>query len=160
MAVWYEKGIGGPADMAEAVYCYKQSAESNETGGINVLAEYYFYGRNGFPKDPARAFRYCQKAMDLGSTYNRPIMARCYLEGWGTPVDYAEAYVMASKSSSWSNGTESCYVLGRIYCDSLGKPEDIGKGVEFLRQISDHHPEAQEELKKYKKGLFGGWKRR
>ena len=42
----------------------------------------------------------------------------------------------------------------------LGKPEDIGKGVEFLRQISDHHPEAQEELKKYKKGLFGGWKRR
>ena len=160
VAAWYEKGIGGPADMAEAVYCYKQSAESNETGGLNVLAEYYFYGLNGFPKDPARAFRYCQKAMDLGSTYNRPIMARCYLEGWGTPVDYAEAYVMASKSSSWSNGAESCYVLGRIYCDGLGKPEDIGKGVEFLRQISDHHPEAQEELKKYKKGLFGGWKRR
>ena len=51
-------------------------------------------------------------------------------------------------------------MLGRIYCDGLGKPEDIGKGVEFLRQISDHHPEAQEELKKYKKGLFGGWKRR
>lgn len=75
-------------------------------------------------------------------------------------MDYAEAYVMASKSSSWSNGAESCYVLGRIYCDGLGKPEDIGKGVEFLRQISDHHPEAQEELKKYKKGLFGGWKRR
>ena len=98
--------------------------------------------------------------MDLGSTYNRPIMARCNLEGWGTPVDYAEAYTMASKSSCWSNGAESCYVLGRIYCDGLGKPEDIGKGVEFLRQISDHHPEAQEELKKYKKGLFGGWKRR
>lgn len=68
VATWYEKGIGGPADMAEAVYCYKQSAESNETGGLNVLAEYYFYGLNGFPKDPARAFRYCQKAMDLGST--------------------------------------------------------------------------------------------
>lgn len=79
-------------------------------------------------------------------------MARCYLEGWGTPVDYAEAYVMASKSSSWSNGAESCYVLGRIYCDGLGKPEDIGKGVEFLAPDQRSSPRGTGGTEKVQEG--------
>ena len=157
---WYENGTGGPVDEEEALYCFKQSAANYEVGGLNELGKRYYFGIGGFPKDPSQAFGYFIEAYNRGNKFALAYLARCYLEGWGTAPDYEKAYSMAWESKDWSACTDGCYVLGRLYGDGLGMPADIGKGVEFLRRVSDRAPEAQEELKKYKKGLFGGWKRR
>ena len=50
-------------------------------------------------------------------------------------------------------------MLGVIYGQGLGVPEDIKKGVEYLQKAGDRQ-DAKEELKKYKKTLFGKWVRR
>lgn len=157
---WYQEGKGGPADEREALCCFEKSAENHEIGGLNELGERYYFGIGGFPKDPVKAFHYFIEAYQKGNHFSLPYLSRCYLEGWGTPPDYEKAYHLAWESKDWSNCTDGCYVLGRLYCEGLGLPMDIGKGVEFLQRIKDRAPEAQEELKKYKKGLFGGWKRR
>lgn len=160
VAGWYQKGTGGPVDEEEALNCFKKGAENYEIGSLNELGERYYFGIGGFPKEPSKAFGYFIEAYKRGNRYALAYLSRCYLEGWGTAPDYEKAYSMAWESKDWSTGADACYVLGRLYCDGLGMPADIGKGVEFLKRISDRVPEAKEELKKYKKGLFGGWKRR
>lgn len=42
---------------------------------------------------------------------------------------------------------------------ALGVPEDIAKGVEYLQKAGDY-VEVKEELRHYKKTLFGKWVRR
>ena len=51
------------------------------------------------------------------------------------------------------------YLLGKMYCNGLGVPVDIAKGVEYLQKASEV-PEAREELRRYKRTLFGKWVRR
>ena len=46
-----------------------------------------------------------------------------------------------------------------MYCNGLGVPTDIAKGVEYLQKASEV-PDAKEELRHYKKTLFGKWVRR
>lgn len=157
---WYTNGTGGPADEAEARYCFEQSAARHEIGGLNELGEWYYLGLHGYPKDPAKAFAYFEEAHSKGNNFSLPYLSRCYLEGWGTAPDYQKAYDMAWESKDRSGFNDGYYVLGRLYCEGLGVPEDIAKGVGFFLRVSARMPEAAEELKKYKRGLFGGWKRR
>ena len=89
-----------------------------------------------------------------GNTFGYQFLAHCYLDGLGTAQDYQEAYRLAWETK---DKPRSLYVLGRIYCEGLGMPQDIAMGVEFLDRsgIAD----AKEERKHYKKSLFGRWKR-
>ena len=125
-------------------------------GGCNLAGAAYYHGR-GVPQDRARAFTYFRRAYEeLDNDYGVDLLALCYLEGWGTIPDYEKAYALAWKFK----GEPLCkYILGRIYCEGLGMPEDIAMGVDFLKRADDLS-EAMEELKKYKKTLFGKWIRR
>ena len=46
-----------------------------------------------------------------------------------------------------------------MYAEGLGVRENIGKGVEYLKAAGTYPP-AQEALKRYKKSLFGVWRRK
>ena len=46
-----------------------------------------------------------------------------------------------------------------MYVEGIGVEEDIEKGVKYLQAAGEYEP-AREALKQYRKGLFGGWKRR
>lgn len=152
----YEEGKGVPQNLLEAVRCYEQSVANNEIGGYNRLADAYYFGR-GVPQDFAKAielFTYVYEVLD--NSYGVTKLARCYLEGWGTFPDYEKAYALAWK---YRGESDCLYILGRIYCEGLGRAKDIAKGVDFL-QKAGNFPAAQEELKHYKKNLFGKWVRR
>lgn len=153
---YYEDGDIVPQDLVEAAYCYERSAEEGEVGGINSMGAAYYHGR-GVPQDRAKAFLYFKRAYEeMDNSYGVDFLAHCYLEGWGTPPDYEKAYALA-----WEYKGEplSQYILGRIYCEGLGMPEDIARGAEFLKRAAGDIPDAKEELKKYKKTLFGKWVR-
>ena len=81
-----------------------------------------------------------------------------YYDGEGVPKDYDKAREILEKVD-WNN-REAFYCLGVIYGQGLGVQEDIAKGVEYLQKAKDY-PAALEEMKKYRKTLFGGkWVRR
>ena len=89
-----------------------------------------------------------------GNTFGYPFLSQCYLEGIGTAPDYQQAHRLAWETK---DKPRSLYVLGRIYCEGLGMPQDIAMGVEYLDRSG--LSEAEEERKHYKKTLFGRWKR-
>lgn len=153
---FYEDGNTVARDLMQAAYYYERSADEGDVGGINRMGMACYHGR-GIPQDRARAFTYFRRAYEeMENDYGVDLLAHCYLEGWGTFPDYEKAYALAYKYK----GEPLCqYILGRIYCEGLGVPEDIGKGVDFFKQAQGIS-EAVQELKKYKKTLFGKWARR
>ncbi len=161
--LWYNLGEayleakGVERDIPKAVFYYQKAMEEGSIGGYNAMGDLYYRGL-GVPQDRAKAFEcfhYVNEHSD--NKYCYPFLAVCYLEGWGTAPDYERAYNLAWETKDWA--PRSRYALGRIYGEGLGMPADIPKGVDFLQRAGDL-PEAVEELKHYKKTLFGRWVRR
>ena len=84
-------------------------------------------------------------------------LGACYANGQGTQQDYAKAFTYLQQID-WECHP-GFYLLGKMYCNGLGVPMDIAKGVEYLQKAGDR-PDAKEELRHYKKTLFGKWVRR
>ena len=80
---------------------------------------------------------------------------------WAEEMPNAREYVEALKNLEQVNWNchPAFYLLGKMYCNGLGVPMDIAKGVEYLQKASEV-PEAKEELRHYKKTFFGKWVRR
>ncbi len=118
----------------------------------------YFDGR-GVEQDYDKAFRLLKWADDSGKTGNwgAYYLGYCYTYGEGTERDYvlARKYLEAV---DW-DCQDAFFLLGWLYCNGEGGPEDIAKGVSYLQKAKDL-PEAQEELSHYKKNFFGKWVRR
>ena len=108
-------------------------------------------------KDYARAFQLLKYGYDHNTTWGVCYLGKCYFRGWGTQQDYVKAREFLEQVD-WTN-KEAFYMLGAIYGQGLGVPEDIKKGVEYLQKAGDNE-EAKKELLKYKKTLFGKWVRR
>ena len=94
---------------------------------------------------------------DVESEYIRyDLLGICYLLGYGCQQDMArgKAFLERSRNTCYKN-----YGLGILYARGLGVREDMEKGVEYLKAAGNYGP-ALEELKNYKKSLFGVWRRR
>ena len=154
LALAFEKGEVVEKDPAKALYCYEHALEEGESLAYSALGLVYFFGK-GVPADPAKAFGYFKQDLEVcKDTFSCPYLAQCYLEGWGTAPDYQQAYQLAWQTK---DKERSCYVLGRIYCEGLGMPQDIAMGVDFLNR-APNIARAREERAHYKKSLLGRWK--
>lgn len=159
----YDEGRALPEDPQKAAECFDRclSCEwcSNHIGSANMLGSYYFEGR-GVPQDYAKAYQLLSWAflasreeVNFGAYY----LAKCCFEGLGTQQDYELAWKYLQRVD-WKNSNAD-YMRGYLFCNGLGGlPEDIKTGVELLQKSGTN--QAKEELLKYKKGLFGKWKRR
>ena len=130
----------------------------SKIGPANRLGTFYFNGQ-GVEQDYAKAFQLLKWAYDQSNTNNwgAYYLGACYAYGRGTQQDYAAARKFL-EMVDWNNRS-AFYLLGYLYARGLGGPEDIAKGVEYLQKAGDH-AEAKEELRHYKKTLFGKWVRR
>lgn len=151
----YFEGIGTEKDEAYAVQCFEKEIPFGELDSHNRLGKAYFFGR-GVPLDYAKAFQLLSFAYERGSRWGVFYLGKCCFQGWGTPQDYVQARHFLEEVD-WSYW-EADYLLGVIYGRGLGVAEDIPKAVAHL-QAAGNHPEAKEELLKYKKTLFGKWVR-
>ena len=116
----------------------------------------YFDGR-GVERDYAKAFQLLKWAEDHGGPAMLYYLGACYANGQGTQQDYAKAFTYQNRID-W-DCPHAFYLLGKMYCNGLGVPENIAKGVEYLQKAGDY-VEVKEELRHYKKTLFGKWVRR
>lgn len=157
----YYTGEVVPKDLAYAAQCYEKGLAQKRkvgtlTGCANRLGSMYYNGE-GVSRNYDRAFQLLNYAYGRGSKWGICYLGKCYFRGWGTPQDFVKAREFLEQVD-WNN-SEAFYMLGAIYGQGLGVPENIKKAVEYL-QKGQNNAEAQEELKKYKKTLFGKWIRR
>ena len=152
----FDTGRGVEQDPQKAYECFTRAIEEeSDPYAYNAAGLYLFTGR-GTAQDRVKAFACFSSALRLqeGNTFGYPFLSQCYLEGIGTAPDYQQAHRLAWETK---DKPRSLYVLGRIYCEGLGMPQDIAMGVEYLDRSG--LSEAEEERKHYKKTLFGRWKR-
>lgn len=75
--------------------------------------------------------------------------------GYGCQQDPARGKVYLEKSE---DSPYKSYGLGMMYAEGSGVRENIEKGVEYLKAAGNYGT-AMEALKRYKKSLFGVWRR-
>lgn len=156
----YFNGEGVAQDDVYAVKCFQKELEKDPiyTGACNLLGKAYFFGR-GVSLDYDKAYQYLFTAYDKqDSIWGVLYLAKCCFNGWGTPQDYRRAMEFMDKMTF--QNPEADYMRGYICARGLGgMPENIKKGVEYLQKAGDFD-KAKEELRNYKKTLFGKWVRR
>ncbi len=156
----YFNGEGVAQDDVYAVKCFQKELEKDPiyTGACNLLGKAYFFGR-GVSLDYDKAYQYLFTAYDKqDSIWGVLYLAKCCFNGWGTPQDYRRGMEFMDKMTF--QNPEADYMRGYICARGLGgMPENIKKGVEYLQKAGDFD-KAKEELRNYKKTLFGKWVRR
>lgn len=152
----YFEGIGTTEDAVYAVECFQKGIAIGDIDSYNRMGKAYYMGK-GVSKDYEKAFQMFSYAYEKGSKWGVFYLGECCFEGWGTPQDYGRAR-MYLEQVDWNN-TNAFYMLGYIYGRGLGVSADIPKAVDFLRRAGDN-ARAKEELRNYKKTLFGKWVRR
>lgn len=164
---WYDVGYcyftgeGAQKDEAYAVSCFEKELARNpiHTGSCNLMGKAYYFGL-GVPQNYDKAYQYLSTAYEKqDSAWGAIYLASCCFNGWGVPRNYDKAKQFLDKverKGYW----EYNYMMGYLYCHGLGGlPEDVKNGVEYLQKAGDH-PQPKEELRHYKKTLFGKWVRR
>lgn len=145
-------------DLQKAKYYFEMGLEANpeSIGCNNCLGEIYFYGGDGIEVDYHKAVTYLLEASNRDNHWGCDMLGTCYLRGLGTEVDYAKAKIEFER---YRPDALSAVGLGEIYAYGLGVPVNIEKGISFWQKYPDH-PRVKENMQNFKKGLFGGWKRK
>lgn len=149
----YWDGLVVERNVAYALECYEKTASyGNDPYGCRRAGEMYFRGV-GTAQDYARAVQYLEQKNEREGD---DMLGMCYLLGYGCQQNAARGRILLERSRNtiWKN-----YGLGMMYAEGIGVPEDIEKGVEYLKAAGNYEP-AKEALKNYKKSLFGVWRRR
>lgn len=140
-------------NLSYALECFEKTASyGNDPYACRQAGDMYFRGL-GAVKDYARAVQYLEQKEE---PYGDDMLGICYLLGYGCQQDTARGRILLERSGETKYKN---YGLGMMYAQGLGVGEDIGRGVEYLKAAGDYEP-AKEELKNYKKSLFGVWRRR
>ena len=155
----YDLGNGVPVDKALAARYYQRaladpsSPKGNASNRLGILC----YEGTGVEQDYAKAFQLFKQAERCGASPEYYYLGACYANGQGTRQDGETARRYLEKVD-W-NCPSAFFLLGRMYGRGEGGAVDIPRAVEYLKKAGDL-PEAREELRHYKKTLFGKWVRR
>lgn len=108
-----ETGVGKEKDPEQAKQRYEEAAEAGSIPAAILTADRYFNA-----KEYARALPFLEKAAEAGDALSSLRIADMYRNGWGVPVDQAEALLSYRTASADGNllamnrlGT--CYENGR-----------------------------------------------
>ena len=151
----YWEGKAVERNLPYVIECYEKTASyGNDSYACRQLGRLYFHGW-GTEVDYARAVQWLER--DEESEYIKyDLLGICYLLGRGCRQDPARGKAFLEKSQ---DSPCKSYGLGMMYAEGIGVRENIEKGVEYLKAAGNYGP-ATEALKRYKKSLFGVWRRR
>lgn len=153
----YDNGQGVAKDASYAVSCYIKGAEVGRLLAQTQLGLSYYYGV-GTDVNYGRAYYWLDMAASRDDKQAFPVLGMCYLKGLGVEQDPVAAKLLFEECE---NKSTSLTGLGLIYVDGLGVPEDINKGINYLKRAEQLGSEdAPMHISRFKKGLLGKWKRR
>ena len=94
-------------DLKMAAFWYLKAAEQNERNSAFQIANMYFSGEGGLPKDIDKAYYWMEKAAEQDNAYAQRALVEMYSKGKGDKqIDYYLAYiwlrVLAEGDHYWS----------------------------------------------------------
>ncbi len=160
----YHKGWGVPKDPDQAFAFFLKSAEQDHAGSMEYVARYYFEGTPLVPQDFLKCREWSEKALSQGKISAKYYLGYCYLNGvGGCEKNYPLAHRYFAECSSTRNHNQgnAYHALGEIHEKALGVPVNINKAVYYYEKASHHGcAQGEEDLARFKKNLFGNWKRK
>ena len=101
---------------------------------MGEMAKNFRFGKNGYVKDAAKAFKWATKAANANDKKGQYELGYCYDEGIGVARDHVAAlkwYELAGDAKSFNS-------MGHIYyMGEYGVDEDFTKAVEYYRKAAD-----------------------
>ena len=142
---------GVEKDPQKACACFKRSIEEENNGyAYDMMGLCPVFGHWNFPGPSQGLCVFFHGQAAPGGQYLRLSISGPLLSGWPRHGAGLSGGIPAGLGTK--DKPRSLYVLGRIYCEGLGMPQDIAMGVEFLERSGI--AEAKEERKKLQKIPF------
>lgn len=155
----YYNGWGCTKDYEEAFRCFDQAFRRGHQGAKWFLAQCYFWGR-GTQQSYEMAVRMLNGLIRENQDYPKELMGYCCLYGKGTNTDTVRGKRLLEEAAQANNG-QAWMFLGDMYDQAVGVPENIPMAVSCYQKAAEKKiAGASEALNRYKKTLFGKWKRR
>ncbi len=155
----YYYGWGCELNYTEAFRWFDKADRDGHPNAKWFLAYCYCLGR-GTQKDPAKGVTMIRALQRQGKDYPKELMGYCLLHGEGTAPNYGEAKRLLEEAAQ-SGIAIAWKHLGDMYDQGLGVPENVSSAVScYQKAAAAGDPSAGEELLRFKKTLFGKWKRK
>jgi hypothetical protein len=147
-------GWGGPADVETGRRLRAEAAAEGSMAANMTLAERYLEGAEGYPRDPALAFRHIGLVANSSSPsapYAQWRLAMLHLQGTGTPVDLPEAWRLVVRASD-AGETSAMVSRGVMLAIGQGVTENDAEARSWYRRA------AESRRRGFGDGLRGlGW---
>lgn len=155
----YYHGWGCAADYNEAFRCFDETFQKGHKAAKNYLAQCYFWGR-GTLVNYEMAVRMMNGLISENQDYPKELMGYCCLYGQGIGTDMVRGKRLLEEAAQANNG-QAWMFLGDMYDKGVGVAEDIPMAVSCYQKAANKKiAGAPDALARYKKTLFGKWKRR
>ncbi|PTQ90141.1 Sel1-like repeat-containing protein kinase family protein [Agitococcus lubricus] len=127
-----------PAPAAETKPAEKPTPKSLTRGlaeAQNTMGWHYYHG-DGVKRDYEEAFKWFQKAANLGEPSAQFNIGMMYASGTGTKQDFSEAAKWYKKAAEQGK-TSAQLNLGMMYISGRGVRQNIDEGVKWLGKAAD-----------------------
>lgn len=147
-----------------ALHWYEEAAKNGDNLAALTAGQKHENGTYGIDIDMQKAFYYYQLAADNKNEMAYLPLAKCYLFGKGTALDYKKANkylnLFAEENAEYPYFMgEVDYHLAIMHENGYGYPKNLNEAIRLYQQATlKGFEEAEEALTHFKKGLFG-WKR-
>ncbi len=155
----YYNGWGCEKDYHEAFAWFERADKGGHPTSKSFLAQCYFWGR-GTELNYEKAVGLINQLIWKKANYPKELLGYCCLYGKGTGVDTIRGKRLLEEAAHENNGMAWKF-LGDMYDGGVGVPENVPMAVTCYQQAADKGiGGAKEALGRYKKTLFGKWKRK
>lgn len=159
LARCYHSGWGCTKDRAKAFELFTIAGKQNVMGAQSFLAQYYDEGLGGVPVDHVQSRKWAEKAVSNGSTNSKYYVGKCYLYGYGVPVNHALALRNFQDCLAKAKHANTFRCLAEMYENGWGVPMDYDLAVaNYQNAVDNGCKAANEDLARFKKSIFGKWK--
>lgn len=160
LARCYHNGWGCTKDQEKAFELFTIAGKQGVTNAQAFLAQYYDEGLGGASVDYIQCRQWAEKAVSNGDTKSKYYIGKCYLYGYGVPVNYALALRNFQECLAKINHANSFRCLAEMYENGWGVPTDYNLAVaNYQNAVDKGCMAATEDLVRFKKNIFGKWKR-
>lgn len=161
LAYAYMTGSGVEQDDEKAFTYFKESAAQGHRGSQGRLAQFYYEGRGGVPVDYRASSEWGNRASAQGDNNGRLYLGKCYLYGKGGMKNTELALRLFREAAETGKCPAAYRELGFMYDRGEGVQENVAQAAEYYKLAADGGCDsAKDDLARFKKSLFGGWKRK
>ena len=123
-------------DRVNKIKWYQLAADNGHPSAQNNLANIYYIGKYGEPRNYAKAFKLYKMLADNNDVHAQYRLGDMYYHGAGIPQSYNQAFNYYQKAAN-NGSTDAEYILGLMYYSGLGIPQDYGKALNIFQKFAD-----------------------